>query len=156
MGGTGVVDGRMGGVLRPRTAAIEITRRCNLTCKTCFANSTSDRGLPQLGTGQVVDLVDELVDLGVSSFHIGGGEPTLHPGFLDIARHIRARGVIAGFSTNGTLLTQELVDRMAAFGVRDNILVSASPTGCGTIFEPARTTRTSGSPWSMITTTWMA
>jgi MoaA/NifB/PqqE/SkfB family radical SAM enzyme len=124
VGGTGIVDGRLSDVLHPRTASIEITRRCNLACKTCFADSTSDRSQPQLDIGQVVDLVDELVSSGVSSFHIGGGEPTLHPGFLDIVRRIRAHGAVAGFSTNGTLLAQGLVDRMAAFGVRDNIFVS--------------------------------
>jgi MoaA/NifB/PqqE/SkfB family radical SAM enzyme len=118
------VDSQPTAGLHPQTATIEVTRRCNLACKTCFADSTTDAGMPQLSTDTLLTMVDELVRLGVSSFHVGGGEPTLHPGFLEIVQHIRSRGAVAGFSTNGTLLTEHLVDRMSACGVRNNIFVS--------------------------------
>jgi MoaA/NifB/PqqE/SkfB family radical SAM enzyme len=82
-----------------------ITSHCNASCTTC--------GFPQLPPAQRkhVDLdgamkaIDRLAENGVRMISLTGGEPLLHPGFLDICRHIDRRGLMISYlATNGILL----------------------------------------------------
>jgi MoaA/NifB/PqqE/SkfB family radical SAM enzyme len=99
----------------PRMAQIEITNRCNLTCRTCTRLK-----LPQLGDmpyGDFVKLLDTLK--GVRRIWLSGqGEPLLHP---DLARMIRActdRGIGDTIvHTNGMLLSGSVADGIAASGL---------------------------------------
>src|SRR5262249_6722378 len=41
-----------------------------------------------------------------------GGEPTMHPGIVEMLKHAQARGLRTSMTTNGTLLTERLVSRL--------------------------------------------
>ena len=92
----------------PRMAQIEITNRCNLSCRTCTRLK-----LPQLGDmpyDDFVRLIDSLE--GVRRIWLSGqGEPLLHP---DLPRMIRAcaeRGIRDTIvHTNGMLLHGEMAE----------------------------------------------
>ena len=64
---------------------IEITDRCNLTCPTCYANSS-----PTHGRHRTFEEVKTMLDTIVENekepdvVQISGGEPTLHPQFFEI------------------------------------------------------------------------
>jgi len=86
---------------------IEITTRCNLGCSTCFADAGSGY---DLSLTQVEAILDRLLDTEGEPeiVQISGGEPTIHPQFLDILAAVRKRGIQhVMLNTNGLLLAQD-------------------------------------------------
>lgn len=50
--------------------------------------------------------------------YFGGiGEPTVHPRFMDMVREVKRRGFALGISTNGTLLTDEMMRSSRSLGL---------------------------------------
>jgi MoaA/NifB/PqqE/SkfB family radical SAM enzyme len=99
----------------PRMAQIEVTNRCNLTCRTCTRLK-----LPQLGDMPYDDFVRLLDSLkGVRRIWLSGqGEPLLHPELPRMIRTCADRGVHDTIvHTNGMLLFGEMADRIAASGL---------------------------------------
>ncbi len=61
-------------------------------------------------------IVDDLPDLEVLTLQ-GLGEPLLAPDLLAMIEYASARAVRVGFNTNGTLLTQEVAERLVRAGL---------------------------------------
>jgi Fe-coproporphyrin III synthase len=81
-----------------------LVRRCNLTCKHCYATS-ADRDFPgELSTRQVFSVMDDLRSYGVSALILSGGEPLMRPDLFEVARRAKSLGFYIGLSTNGTLI----------------------------------------------------
>jgi len=84
---------------------------CNLHCRHCWITPTLVNGEPS--PGDMVDLdalyeaVIEAKTLGLSSVKLTGGEPMLHPRFMEIAEMLTAEGMSLNMETNGTLMTAE-------------------------------------------------
>lgn len=70
---------------------IEITDRCNLTCPTCYANSSPSHGRHRT-LEEVKTMLDTIVDNEKTPdvIQISGGEPTLHPQFFDILDYAKS------------------------------------------------------------------
>jgi heme d1 biosynthesis radical SAM protein NirJ len=93
-----------------------LIRRCNLTCRHCYAVS-ADRDFPgELSTAEVLAVIDDLRAFRVPVLILSGGEPLLRPDLFDIAIRAKAMGFYVGLSTNGTLIDEALVGRIAAVG----------------------------------------
>ena len=91
-----------------------LIRRCNLTCKHCYSIS-ADKNFPgELSTEQVYGVMDDLKRFHVPVLILSGGEPLLRPDIFDIARRAKDMGFYVGLSSNGTLITAENIDRIAA------------------------------------------
>lgn len=89
---------------------IELTRKCNLKCMFCY--SASGTGLcNELTLSQILQIIDEANNLGVKTITLTGGEPTIHPHFLEIVEYIRSRNIIVQIFTNGTMITNELATK---------------------------------------------
>ncbi|RLI26897.1 MAG: radical SAM protein [Candidatus Hecatellales archaeon] len=82
-----------------------LTGRCNLSCGHCYAS----RFRGELEKGEVVRLVGEAAELGVEYINFTGGEPLLYPGFEEVLKETRDRGIEVGVFTNLTLLTPSWV-----------------------------------------------
>ena len=81
-----------------------LVRRCNLTCKHCYATS-ADKDFPgELDTEQVYRVMDDLRAYGVSVLILSGGEPLMRPDLFQIAARAKDLGFYIGLSTNGTLI----------------------------------------------------
>ena len=99
------------------TILIEITERCNLTCPTCFAGSS-----PQHSTMMELDefkrQVDQLVAGGKSGsdmIQLSGGEPTIHPQFIEMVELLFDRGFKkVCINSNGIKLAQTAFTRKLA------------------------------------------
>jgi radical SAM protein with 4Fe4S-binding SPASM domain len=63
--------------------------------------------------------------MGVFSLIITGGEPTIHPDFSDIVQRAYDLGFVVGIPTNGTTLTEAIIERLP----RDDVIVSMSIDG---------------------------
>jgi MoaA/NifB/PqqE/SkfB family radical SAM enzyme len=100
------------GMLAPITVLVSPSMRCNLACEGCYASEYSpdqdlDRALLQR-------IVDEGNEMGVYLFTFLGGEPFLYPRLLEFAR-TNPDSYFQIF-TNGTLLTEAVVQEMAELG----------------------------------------
>lgn len=96
----------------PMTVLISPTMRCNLRCAGCYAGEYSHRDdLPY----DVLDRVlSEAEDLGIFFVTVLGGEPFVRHDLWDL--YEKHRDIYFQVYTNGTLLDQAAVDRMAALG----------------------------------------
>ena len=84
-----------------------LVRRCNLTCKHCYATS-ADKDFPgELGTDRIFAVMDDLRAYGVSVLILSGGEPLMHPDLFRIAGRAKDLGFYIGLSTNGTLIGRD-------------------------------------------------
>jgi len=104
-------------------ADIEITRRCDLRCPTCFVRAQPDAQL-ELSTGAVLDVVEQLPP-GRTVLHLTGGEPFIHPGIWTIlGRAAERRFRKAVINTHGLGLDEAALDRLADLDLDLSLLVS--------------------------------
>jgi len=78
----------------PLLAVIDLTNRCNLGCPVCFADVSNERSY-FLEVDQVRRMLQALLDhkpLPCRHVQFSGGEPTLHPQFVEIVRMARDMG----------------------------------------------------------------
>jgi heme d1 biosynthesis radical SAM protein NirJ len=93
-----------------------LIRRCNLTCKHCYATA-ADRNFPgELSTAQVYRVMDDLKSFGVPVLILSGGEPLMRPDIFDISHRAKAMGFYVGLSSNGTLVSADNIDAIDAVG----------------------------------------
>ncbi len=102
-----------------RKVYVEATGRCNLQCAMCprqaWAAGSGDM------TAEVFDaLLSGLPDVPPDRFTLafgGFGEPTVHPRFLDMVAQARQARCRVELITNGTTMTGEFAQDLAALGV---------------------------------------
>ena len=93
-----------------------LIRRCNLTCKHCYATS-ADKDFPgELSTEQVFEVMDDLKDYGVPVLILSGGEPLMRQDIFEISHRAKEMGFYVGLSSNGTLITEENIEAIKAVG----------------------------------------
>ncbi|GAA6142010.1 heme d1 biosynthesis radical SAM protein NirJ [Hydrogenophaga sp. 5NK40-0174] len=93
-----------------------LIRRCNLTCKHCYALSADHEYDGELSFDEVCSVMDDLKAYRVPVLILSGGEPLMRPDILEIAERSRDMGFYTGLSTNGTLIDEPMADRIAATG----------------------------------------
>ncbi len=95
---------------------LELTNECNLHCLHCYvpARSHSINLLPQ---SRVLRLVDEAAGLGATNIYLTGGEIFVRDDIWDIISHIDDRRFCIGIISNGTLLSERDIERLARFSV---------------------------------------
>jgi len=100
----------------PCTVVIEPTDRCNLNCPGCYAKSSRDGS--DLPYERMVEIVQQVIDMGVTLITVSGGEPFLRERADRTLTRLAARFHDRGFLvyTNGTLIDEEIADRLAAVG----------------------------------------
>lgn len=92
------------------------TRRCNLHCMHCYADSF-DRPYPdELTTAKAREMIDDLAAYGVPVLLLSGGEPLARPDLFELAAYAHERGIRTTLSTNGTLLTPAVAERIKETG----------------------------------------
>jgi uncharacterized radical SAM superfamily Fe-S cluster-containing enzyme len=98
---------------------IEVTDRCNLTCPTCYAESS-----PTYGRHRTLEEIEKMFDIIVENeghpdvVQISGGEPTIHPDFfkiLDIAKTKHIKHLM--LNTNGIKIAndEEFTKKLATY-----------------------------------------
>lgn len=86
-----------------RTLGIELTEICNFACIHCYLERVQQ---PKLCAEQL-DRVADAADLaGFSAVYLTGGEPTMHPEFVDIYSSFRSRGFITSIYSNASHLSR--------------------------------------------------
>lgn len=92
----------------PRVVQMALTNACNKTCGFCYRPLEARSGW---SFDEVVAFGRMLSGWGVLELALGGGEPTVFPRFPELVRRLWAETELAvNFTTNGTRLTDELLD----------------------------------------------
>jgi radical SAM protein with 4Fe4S-binding SPASM domain len=103
-----------------RKALIQINEDCNLRCAHCFVSAT--RVGRQMPLAEVVEkVIPRLAAARVARVTLTGGEPTIHPDFLDIVRAFRAAEMDVGICTNATTLNTVQIAALVELGVHCNV-----------------------------------
>ncbi len=97
----------------PAVVLCEVTNHCNLACSMCF-NATMKRRKGFMDIKLYRKIADEVAEhRGVFFQPLGSGEPLLHPDFPEMLRYAKEKGIKPlGTTTNATLLTPEMTDRI--------------------------------------------
>jgi len=81
----------------PDLVDIKITDKCFFACPFCYQGSTPEGD--EASTTYLSCLADEFARNKVFEVALGGGEPTLHPNFIQILQYFKGQGVIPNFTT---------------------------------------------------------
>ncbi|MEG0682846.1 MAG: putative heme d1 biosynthesis radical SAM protein NirJ2 [Raoultibacter sp.] len=91
------------------------TNQCNLKCKHCYQDAEHAQE-HELSTDEARRMIDEIARAGFKIMIFSGGEPLMRPDIYDLVAHAASRGLRPVFGTNGTLLTEEVAQRLKACG----------------------------------------
>lgn len=92
----------------PLSINLDVTTACNYRCDHCVDFDILNKNI-RYEHEKLKDSLSQLAARGLKSvIIIGGGEPTLYPGFEDVVRHLKALGVNIGVVTNGSRLDKIL------------------------------------------------
>jgi len=112
-----------------------VTQRCNLFCMHCYADS-HDRAYPgELTREEGRRLLDDLAAFGAPTVIFSGGEPLIAEDVLEHASYARDLGLRCVLSTNGTLITAEVAQRIHDAGFA---YVGVSLDGIGRFHDKIR------------------
>lgn len=106
----------------PLDVELDITSKCQLDCSYCSAAPLMGS---EITTERAVQLIDEMGRLGVFSLLISGGEPTIHPGILEVLAAANRQIPMITVNTNGIRLAQKAFARRL-HAAAPNVLVSIS------------------------------
>jgi MoaA/NifB/PqqE/SkfB family radical SAM enzyme len=102
---TGVRDKKV--YIGPEIVTLNINNSCNLSCKYCWTHAPGNPAHFEKAIffpwEKFVGIVNDSVDLNVDQIYItGSGEPTIHPLFRDMMRHLELQPVYVKLFTNAT------------------------------------------------------
>jgi Fe-coproporphyrin III synthase len=94
----------------PREVDIEITSRCNLSCRYCYYFDNSAINYQDLSTNVWLDFFDELGDMGVMNIGLVGGEPFIRSDLPELLEGIVHNKMRFHILSNGTLITDQIAE----------------------------------------------
>ncbi|KKN02486.1 hypothetical protein LCGC14_1117300 [marine sediment metagenome] len=99
---------RRGEAMPPLRVQLVPTNRCNQRCQSCayrlkdYTTSQTFKSTEEIPYEKLVQIVSDCKSLGVKAIEItGGGEPTVHPHFLDLCQLVLKADIDLGVVTNG-------------------------------------------------------
>jgi MoaA/NifB/PqqE/SkfB family radical SAM enzyme len=115
----------------PRQISIALTNRCDLACAHCYAPKSRD----ELRFDTVTRWLAEFDVAGTLGVGFGGGEPTLHPEFMEFCQYAaRETRLSVSFTTHGHHVDAEMADHL-----RGSIhFIRVSMDGVGVTYESIR------------------
>lgn len=93
-----------------------LVRRCNLACKHCYSISADIDFPNELTTDEIYAVMEDLKQFRVPVLILSGGEPLLRPDIFEISQRAREMGFYVALSTNGTLIDEKNIGRIASAG----------------------------------------
>ncbi len=100
---------KQGKIPVPRTVEFFISNKCQHACQDCHSTSLHNIQPHFIDTKKTKEILSELKELGVEGLEIsGGGEPLLHPDFIEIIKDAKIKGFKLGLFTNGIHLDNQL------------------------------------------------
>lgn len=108
----------------PELVDVKITDFCPYDCPFCYQGSTGNGKHAPMG--YIKSLIRVLSDMKVFEIAIGGGEPTLHPDFVNILRTAKDAGITPNFTTRNLTWLSDLKRRDSILSYAGAFAYSAS------------------------------
>lgn len=89
---------------------IELTSKCNERCVHCYIPHKDK--LYDINDKLYYSAIEQLKDIGVISLSLSGGEPMLHPSFIEFLKKSQENDFYVKIFTNLTLLNEEIISLM--------------------------------------------
>lgn len=99
-------------------ARIYLTENCNAKCPWCFNKGTRDSNL-NMDTQKAKKLFDWFSDNNINHILVMGGEPSVHPDFVELWNYMYDRRLVGTLFTNG--INMDLINQVKANS--ENIIV---------------------------------
>lgn len=108
----------------PQLVDLKITDYCDKGCTFCYQSSTTEG---QHGNKYWIEqVINKLAESECLEIALGGGEPTSHPDFIDILKHIKYRGMLANFTTKSIKWLRNSINYQPILDNTNSIAVSVS------------------------------
>ena len=101
----------------PLAVTFNLTNLCNLKCPHCYQDASASKTSNEVSTKEIFSIIYQLSQFGVMGMLYGGGEPLMHPDIFKILRFTIKLGLFANLSTNGTLITEKIAQKIKDTGV---------------------------------------
>ncbi len=102
-----------------------ITGKCNFNCRHCFMAADNAPMMEEFSWEECMALLDQAEACGIQTVTLTGGEPMLHPRFMDLLGEIaRRRMWLEKLHTNGSFVTGETLDQIRALDLDPIINIS--------------------------------
>src|SRR4030042_1712857 len=95
------------GIQVPPVMIFSITNKCNLNCKGCYNKALRMPSKNELDTGEIINILNQAKELGISFIVVAGGEPFVRKDFLKIIKTFPE--LVFLIFTNGLLIDDILL-----------------------------------------------
>jgi len=89
-----------------------MSRRCNLKCVHCYAESENIAYDGELTTQEAKEMIEDLAEFKAPVLLFSGGEPLMNDNIYELAAYAKERGIRPVISTNGTLITANMAKKI--------------------------------------------
>lgn len=93
-----------------------VTNRCNLKCRHCYLNAEEEAYSDELSTAEAKLFIEDLAQMQVPVLLFSGGEPLVRQDIFELAAYAKTLGIRPVLSTNGTLITSEIAQKLKDAG----------------------------------------
>ena len=97
---------------KPTALSLYLTQYCPLKCKYCIFGTQEKQHMPN---EYAIKRIREAKELKVSHVVFTGGEPTLHPDFLEIFKEIKNQNMSVLLVTNGIPIKEEILKEVTDY-----------------------------------------
>ena len=112
-----------------------MTNRCNLRCQHCYIEAEDRSYADELTTDEAKAFLEDLGEMGAPVVLFSGGEPLIRKDAFELTKFGTECGLRVVYSTNGTLITEEVAGKLAEAGAK---YVGVSLDGARTIHDKFR------------------
>lgn len=95
-----------------------VTKRCNLYCKHCYRDSSSEQFEGELSTTAGKKLIEEIAAAGFKILILSGGEPLIREDIYELISYAAQNRLIPVLGTNGTLITRAVAEKLKHSGLK--------------------------------------
>lgn len=110
-------------LISPMMATVEVTEKCNLRCKHCYLDASCEK-TSIITFAQFQNLVDILKKNHVLNLELTGGEIFVNPEAYEILDLALKQFAMVAILTNGTILSDKVLDLLAKY--KDKIIINVS------------------------------
>lgn len=109
----------------PLSIDLYVTRRCNLNCIYCFAdskyigNKIKGDSCNEMHIDRIKNLIDQIANLEIKKVTLTGGEPTLRPDLAEIIHHFIINNIEVFLATNAYSISDKQAQELRAAGLRE-------------------------------------
>ncbi|MDD5457291.1 MAG: radical SAM protein [Candidatus Margulisbacteria bacterium] len=94
----------------PAFMIFSLTSKCNLNCHGCYSKAFNRSGNKEMSNEQIIKVLQEASELGISIALLAGGEPFTKTAFLEMTAQLP--NMIFPVFTNGLLITEEIAEKL--------------------------------------------